>query len=43
MSDATTMTQDNIDNGRVICEVGVAPIAPGEFVAFRVGFQLRSQ
>src|SRR5215510_664326 len=41
--DQTTMTQNDIDNGRMICEVGVAPGAPGEFVAFRIMFQLRSQ
>src|SRR5664279_4900988 len=30
--DASTMTQDDIDNGRLICLVGVAPIYPAEFV-----------
>lgn len=34
--DRTTMTQDDIDNGRVIVLVGVAPIKPAEFVIFRI-------
>lgn len=33
--DHTTMTQDDIDNGRLICLVGVAPVKPAEFVIFR--------
>jgi len=33
--DATTMTQDDIDNGRLICLVGMAPAKPAEFVIFR--------
>lgn len=32
----TTMTQDDIDNGRLICEIGVAPVKPAEFVIFRI-------
>ena len=35
--DRTTMTQDDIDNGRLIGEVGVAPLRPAEFVIFRIG------
>ena len=35
--DRTTMTQDDIDNGRLICEIGVAPIRPAECVIFRIG------
>ena len=31
-----TMTQDDIDNGRLICVVGVAPVKPAEFVIFRL-------
>src|SRR5215831_16625387 len=30
--DETTMSQSDVDNGRLICEVGVAPVAPGECV-----------
>ena len=35
--DRTTMTQNDLDNGRMICLVGVAPVKPAEFVIFRVG------
>ena len=34
--DETTMTQDDIDNGRLICIIGVAPVKPAEFVIFRI-------
>jgi phage tail sheath protein FI len=34
--DRTTMTQDDIDNGRLIILVGVAPVKPAEFVIFRI-------
>lgn len=34
-----TMTQDDIDNGRLICVIGVAPVKPAEFVIFRIGQQ----
>lgn len=32
----TTMTQEDIDNGRLICLIGVAPMKPAEFVIFRI-------
>lgn len=32
----TTMSQDDIDNGRLICVIGVAPVKPAEFVIFRI-------
>lgn len=35
--DRSTMTQDDFDNGRLICEIGVSPIRPAEFVIFRIG------
>ena len=35
--DRTTMTQNDIDNGRLVCLVGVAPLTPAEFVVFRIG------
>ncbi len=35
--DRTTMTQNDIDNGRLICLIGVAPTRPAEFVIFRIG------
>ncbi len=31
-----TMSQDDIDNGRLICVIGVAPVKPAEFVIFRL-------
>jgi phage tail sheath protein FI len=34
--DHTTMTQDDIDNGRLICVIGIAPVKPAEFVIFRI-------
>jgi phage tail sheath protein FI len=40
--DRTTMTQDDIDNGRLICLVGMAPAKPAEFVIFRFS-QLTAQ
>ena len=30
------MSQDDIDNGRLICVIGVAPVKPAEFVIFRI-------
>jgi phage tail sheath protein FI len=35
--DRTTMTQNDLDNGRLICLIGVAPVTPAEFVIFRIG------
>jgi uncharacterized protein len=35
--DRTTMTQDDIDNGRLIMIIGVAPVKPAEFVIIRIG------
>jgi hypothetical protein len=35
--DRTTMTQDDIDQGRLVCEVGIAPVRPAEFVIIRIG------
>ncbi|MBS0168395.1 MAG: phage tail sheath subtilisin-like domain-containing protein [Nitrospira sp.] len=35
--DRTTMTRDDIDNGRLICMIGVAPVKPAEFVIIRIG------
>jgi uncharacterized protein len=35
--DRTTMTQTDIDNGRLICVVGVALVKPAEFVIVRIG------
>jgi uncharacterized protein len=35
--DRSTMSQADLDNGRLICEIGVAIIKPAEFVIFRIG------
>jgi len=37
--DRSTMTQADIDNGRLICAVGVAPVKPAEFVIIRIGMK----
>jgi len=34
--DRSTMTEDDILNGKLICEIGVAPLRAAEFVVFRV-------
>jgi uncharacterized protein len=36
-----TMTQDDIDNGRMIVEIGVAPVKPAEFVILRISQRTR--
>lgn len=35
--DRTTMTQNDLDNGRMVCLIGVAVLKPAEFVIFRIG------
>ncbi|HPT49658.1 MAG TPA: phage tail sheath subtilisin-like domain-containing protein [Accumulibacter sp.] len=35
--DRSTMSQSDLDNGRLICLIGVAPTKPAEFVIFRIG------
>lgn len=35
--DRSTMTQADLDNGRLVCQVGVAALKPAEFVIFRIG------
>ena len=35
--DRTTMTPNDLDNGRMICLIGVCPLRPAEFVIFRIG------
>lgn len=34
--DRTTMTEAEIDAGMLICEIGIAPVKPAEFVIFRI-------
>lgn len=38
----STMTQDDILNGRLICVIGVAPVRPAEFVIFRITQKMES-
>jgi hypothetical protein len=40
--DRTTMSQSDIDNGRLICVIGVAPVKPSEFVIIRIGLMTAS-
>ena len=35
--DRSTMSQNDLDNGRLVCLVGVAALRPAEFVIFRIG------
>jgi len=35
--DRSTMSQNDLDNGRLICLIGVAVLYPAEFVIFRIG------
>ena len=35
--DRTTMTEADLENGRLVCVIGVAPLLPAEFVIFRIG------
>lgn len=35
--DRSTMTQTDIDNGRLVCVVGIAPTKPAEFVVIQIG------
>jgi phage tail sheath protein FI len=35
--DRSTMTQNDLDNGRLVALVGVAPLRPAEFVIIRIG------
>jgi phage tail sheath protein FI len=37
--DHSTMTDDDVLNGRLICEIGIAPVRPAEFVIFKI-FQI---
>jgi uncharacterized protein len=35
--DRSTMTQNDLDNGRLVCLVGAAVVKPAEYVIFRIG------
>lgn len=32
----TTMSMEDVLNGRLVCEIGIAPVRPAEFVVFRI-------
>ncbi|MBX3350861.1 MAG: phage tail sheath family protein [Nitrospira sp.] len=34
--DQTTMTQQDVEQGRLVCLIGVAPIRPSEFIMFQI-------
>ena len=40
--DETTMSPGDLDNGRLICIAGIAPVKPAEFVILRLGFLTRT-
>lgn len=40
--DETTMSPSDLDNGRLICIAGIAPVKPAEFVILRLGFLTRT-
>jgi phage tail sheath protein FI len=40
--DRTTMTQNDIDEGRLVCLIGFAPVRPAEFILLRITHQLSS-
>jgi len=35
--DPSTMAHDDLEHGRLLCEVGAATPCPAEFVLFRIG------
>jgi phage tail sheath protein FI len=35
--DRSTMTQNDLDNGRLVCLIGVVALRPAEYVIFRIG------
>ncbi len=37
--DASTMTQEDLDDGRLVCMIGVAPARPAEFVILRIAMR----
>ena len=40
--DQTTMTPADIHDGKVICQIGIAPVTPSEFVFYRICVRLNS-
>lgn len=41
--DRTTMTQTDIDNGRLNVVVGIAPVKPAEFIILRIGLWTKTE
>jgi uncharacterized protein len=37
--DRSTMTRSDIDNGRLICQIGIAATKPGEFMILSISHQ----
>ena len=35
--DRSTMDEDDIQNGRLVCKIGICPVRPAEFVIIRIG------
>lgn len=42
MCDQSTMTQEDILMGHVVCLVGLAPVTPGEFTLYRIHIHQKS-
>ncbi len=40
---STTMTQNDLDNGRLVIVVGFAPVQPAEFVVIRITIQTKKK
>lgn len=41
--DTTTMTQNDIDDGRLICQIGFAPMKPAEFIILNISVPTAKQ
>ncbi len=41
--DRTTMDEDDIQNGRLVCQIGICPVRPAEFVIFASVRKLQMQ
>lgn len=39
----TTMSQNDLDNGRLVALVGFAPVSPAEFVIIQIGIQTKKK
>lgn len=41
--DSSTMSQNDLDNGRLVALVGFAPVRPAEFIVVQIGIQTRKE